>query len=355
MLDTLKNILLLVLALSSIAVVHEFGHFITAKAFGVYCGEFSIGMGPEIFSHQFKETKFSLRAFLIGGYVSMAGETENQEDDGSIPENRRLCNIHPVKRIIVMLAGIFMNFIYAIVIVSIILLNSGYYGVSGNPVVKETSVDYPAYDVLQAGDYIKKVEFENGSSLNVSDYSEMSAFLETYDGNGPWTITVDRNGETLKFDITPQYVEEENRYLMGATFDSYTYEKVTIFNCWGFAFDYLMMIFKLTINALFDLFRGIGLDNLSGPVGMYSAVSEVREVGFEYYFILIAMLSLNVGIMNALPLPVLDGGRVVLTLIEVIIGHPVNKKIETILMSVSIALIFLLFLVVTYRDILKLF
>lgn len=355
MIDSIKNILLLLIALSSIAVVHEFGHFITAKAFGVYCHEFSIGMGPEIFSHQFKETKFSLRAFLIGGYVSMAGETENTEGDDSIPAERRLCNIHPVKRIIVLLAGIFMNIIYAIVIISIILLNSGYYGVSSSPVVRELSAGYPAYGVLKEGDYIKKIEFENGSSLNVSDYSVMSAFLDTYDGSGPWTITVDRDGETLSFDITPQYVEEEDRYLMGATFDSYTYKEVNLLNCWGFACDYLFMIFKLMINAIFDLFRGIGLDNLSGPVGMYSAVEQVREVGYEYYFILIAMLSLNVGIMNALPLPILDGGRVVLVLIEVLIGHPVNKKIESILMSVSIALIFLLFIVVTYKDILKLF
>lgn len=351
--EVIKNIVLLFITLSIIALVHEFGHLLAAKAFGVYCYEFSIGMGPKIISHKFKETEYSLRAFLLGGFVSMAGETSN--DEVNVAEDRLLCNLHPVKRIIVLLAGIFMNFILALVIISIILLNSGYYGVSAKPSIKQLNEGYPAYGVLNQDDIIERIEFENGSSLNVSDYAEMSAFLDTYDGNGPWIITVDRDGEKLTFEITPTYYESEDRYIMGASFEAYKYEEVTIFNCIPFACDYLFMVLKLTLNALFELFRGIGFNNLSGPVGIYGAVDEVSSMGNEYFFILLAMLSLNVGLMNALPLPILDGGRVVLVIIEVILGRPVDKKIENILMSISIALIFLLFMVVTYKDILKMF
>lgn len=356
--EMLKNLLLFVIALSSIAIIHEFGHLLVAKAFNVYCSEFSIGMGPKLFGFKYKETEYNVRAFLLGGFVAMAGDGENDENDTdklNVPEDRTLRALHPFKKILVMYAGIFMNFILAILIVGLVLLDGGVYGVSSKPVIKELSENYPAYDSgLMVGDEIQRVEFENGSSINVSSYTEMSTFLEMYDGNGYWTLTVSRDDQTLTISVMPKYVVEEDRYLIGASFETNKYVEVNIINCWGYALDYLYMITKLTVNALLELFVGIGLNNLSGPVGIYNTVSEVSSMGMEYYALLIGMLSLNVGIMNALPIPVMDGGRVFITLIEWIIGKPLNKKVESFLMAASIGLLAMLFILVTYKDILNL-
>ena len=355
----MKTLILLIIALSLTALIHEFGHLITAKMFGVYCPEFSIGMGPLLFQKQYKETKYSLRLFLIGGYVSMAGDGDNDEEDTeklNIPEERYLRSIHPLKRIVVMYAGIFMNFVLAIFIIGLVLLNAGYYGVSSKPIIKEIIADSPAETSgFEIGDEIQRIELSNGSSINVSNFTEMSAFLELYDGNGPWVISVNRDNEIKKIEVVPNFDETEQRYLMGASFDSYKYKEVNIFNCFYYSCDYLWTMAKLTVNAVLELFKGIGMQNLSGPVGMYTAIDEVSQVGYDYYFILIAMISLSAGIMNAIPIPVMDGGRVVLTIIEMIIRKPINKKIENMLMAASVALLIMLFVFVTYNDVLKLF
>lgn len=355
----IKNIVILVFGLSFIALIHEFGHLVVAKAFGVFCSEFSIGMGPKIWGKKIGETNYNIRALPLGGYVAMAGDDNNDEEDTvklNVPYERTLTALHPFKKILVMYAGIVMNFVLAIFIIGIILLNSGTYGISGKPKVVELMEGYPAYNSdLKQGDIIEYIEFENGSNISVSNYTEMSAFLDMYDGVGSWNFVVNRNGEKISIDINPKYIEEENRYVMGATFDSYQYVEVNIFNCFKYSCDYLWTITKLTVNAILELFKGIGMQNLSGPVGMYSAVSEVSTMGNEYLWILLATLSLNVGVMNALPIPVMDGGRVFITLIEWILGKDLDKKVENFLMIASMTLLLMLFIFITYQDILKLF
>lgn len=316
-------------------------------------------MGPKLFGKKFGDTNYNFRALPLGGYVAMAGDENNEENNVAtmdVPYEKTLKALSPFKKILVMYAGIFMNIILAIIIIAIILLKNGSYGVSSKPVVYSLMEGYPAYDSkLKVGDVIEYIEFENGSNINVSNYVEMSAFLDMFDGKGNWKFVVDRNGNKLDIEITPRYIENDSRYVMGATFDSYQYVEINVFNCLKYSCDYLWTITKLTVNALLELFKGIGMENLSGPVGMYSAVSEVSTMGYEYIWILIATLSLNVGIMNALPIPVMDGGRVLITLVEWVVGKDLDKKIENFLMIASMTLLLLVFILVTYQDILKLF
>lgn len=341
--------------------IHEFGHLITAKMFNVYVSEYSIGMGPLLWSKQFKETKFSIRLLPLGGYCAMAGDNENQLEptvnDESIPFERTLKGITWWKKIIVMLGGIFMNLVLAWLIYSIILLNAGSYAVSSKPVIESIVEGYPASKSdLQVGDIIKEIYLENGSSIKPDSFAEATAFLSTYNGQGDWTFIVDRNGEPTVVKITPEYFEEEESYLIGVTFSTANTEivDINIANCFYYSISYMKTMMKLLFTSLKTIIRPAGYKDLSGPIGIYQTVEETSKLGLFYYFQLVAFISLNVGIMNGLPLPIFDGGRVVLTLIEAIIRKPINKKIENLIMSISLFILLFLFVLVTYNDIFKL-
>lgn len=291
----------------------------------------------------------------------MAGDSENAlettADTTDIPFERTLPGIKPWKRIIVMLAGIFMNIVLALLIYGLTICFNGSYGVAGKPLIVEVNADSPAERCgLKADDIVLNIAFDNGMSLSPDSYVEVSAFTSAYDGNGQWEVTVLRGKDKKTFELTPEYSEEYGRYMIGITFaDSYEYVDTNIFNCWKYAIDYIGFVLKLTISAFKGIFSKSGLNNLSGPVGIYSTVAETSSYGAGYYLQLIALLSLNVGVFNALPLPIFDGGRVVLTLAEVVLGRPIDKKMENAIMTACLILLVGMMILVTYNDILKLF
>lgn len=357
---TIKTVILFILLMTVIVSIHELGHLIAAKIFNVYCGEYAIGMGPKLFSKKFKETEFSIRAFPLGGFVSMAGDKEDalegSVDTRDIPFARTLPGLARWKRIIIMLAGIFMNIILAVLIYSGILLNNGSYIKETKPVITEVKEQYPAFVAgLEAGDIITQIEFDNGASLKPKTYTEVSIFSLTYYEGGPWHIEILRDSKILDFDIEP-VIEDDGRYVIGISFSNEAVDSVeiNIFNCLKYGFEYALLIIRITITSFISLFKGIKLDSLSGPIGIYSTVKSANEYGALYYFQLIAMISINVAAFNALPLPIFDGGRVFLTLIEIAIGRPLSKKAEDFIMKISIALVFALFIFVTFNDVLKL-
>ena len=358
--QTIKTIIFFVLMLSLITIVHELGHLLAAKAFGVYCKEFSIGMGPKLFSKKFKETEFCIRAFLIGGFVSMAGE-ENKDDPDieelNIPKERTLKGIAKWKQFIVMFAGIFMNFVLSWLIYSLVIFNVGSYTVKSKPTINSIQENMPASESeLLVGDIIEEVSLENGMHIKPSDTNELSVFLSAYyGGNGPWTITVSRDGKEYTYHITPTYYENEDRYIIGITFSDSAVEVVDInvLNCFKYGFLYMLQMTKIIITSFVGLFKGIGLNSLSGPVGVYKVVEEVVSYGFAYYLELLGLISINVAIFNSIPLPIFDGGRAFLLLIEAIIKKDIPKKVETIIFAVSIVLLLLLMAFVTYNDIAK--
>lgn len=357
---TIKTIILFVLLLSVITLVHECGHLIVAKCFGVYCKEFSIGMGPKLCSKKFKETEYSIRALLIGGFVSMAGETDEDDPDIealNIPKERTLKGIAKWKQMLVMFAGIFMNFVLALIIYSLLLLNIGTYTITAKPVIDSIKEDMPAYTSgLQVGDVIEKAELPNNLTIEPDSYSELSTFLASYyEGEGNWVLTVDRNGQEYTYEITPTYYESEDRYVIGITFSDKATEVIDIkfYNCFKYGFIYMFDMVKMIFMSLISIFRGIGLKNLSGPIGVYQVVEQSIEYGFAYYIELLALISINVAVFNALPVPAFDGGRAFLLLIEVIIGRSLPKKVENAVLAASWVFIIMLMLYSTFNDVIR--
>ena len=358
--ETLLTILLFIVLLSVIIIVHECGHLIAAKAFGVYCQEFSIGMGPKLFSKKGKETEFSIRAVPFGGFVAMAGDTDNdletKVDTNDIPYERTLPGISRIKRIIIMLAGIIMNAVLALVIVAMVILASGTYAKSPAAVVGDVMSGSPAEIAgLMAGDKIIEARYDElNISIEPTSFEDFMTFTYGHDED-VLTIVYMRDGKVAETELTKVYMEDVGQMQYGIYAGESEVIDVNILNCWGCAIDYLAYATRSIFMALGQLFVGQGLENLSGPVGVFEVTSQAVSQGFSSYLLLIGLLSLDVGIFNALPLPILDGGRVLILLIEAIIRRPLNEKVINGLMYASMIIILGLFVFVTYQDITRLF
>lgn len=350
------TILYFILLLSMIILIHEAGHLAAAKLFGVYCYEYSFGMGPLLLKKKTKETQYSLRLLPIGGYVAMAGEVDGDEayPDVEVPEGRRLTDAAPWKKIIIMLAGVTMNFILAFVLFSLIIFSNGVYATSPKAVVDSVRENSPAEKAgFQAGDEILEITKEDGSSVKPETYLDMQAFTSGYEGEETYTIS--RDGEVLTITVVPEYNEDSDSYIIGISGASSTVNDVTIVNCWKYGADEMVSITRIMFTTLKGLiFHGSGASQLSGPVGIYQATETYASMGFKYFLFLVAQLSLNVGIFNLLPLPVLDGGQVVITVLEWITHRQFSAKVKTAIMLACWVLLIGLMVFVTWNDITRL-
>ncbi len=350
------SLIYFIVVLGVIVLVHELGHLITAKIFKVYCYEFSIGMGPKIHSWKGKETVYSLRLIPLGGYVAMAGEKEEELEmypNIEIPKGRSLASIKPWKKIIVLVAGAVMNFVLAWIIVAGIFIQLGAYPEPRPPVVAGVVEGGPAELAgFQTGDYITGIVFDDGTIIKPKTFNDILAFTQSYAGE--MTYTVERGSKELELSVQPQQ-DENGIYLVGIMLPEQKYAKVNLISGFKYGAEYLIDLSKVMMTSMGHLLVGKGLDQMSGPVGIYQATAQQANYGLRAMLLWIAILSLNVGIFNLFPLPVLDGGRIILTGIEWVTKKPINKKIETGLMVGSMVLVLMLFIFVTWQDIIRLF
>ncbi len=371
------NIVVLLLMLSLLIFVHEGGHFIAAKKCGVHVYEFALGMGPKVLSFKRKNdpTEYTLRAFPIGGFCAMAGE--EGEDDESLDKDKFMCNKSKIKRIIILVAGVTMNFITAIILLFIIGLSFGSTEQksiigrveSGSPAdvaglkVNDKIIECNGYKIStwdkltivtnlknKNNYYEYKVEHEDGS---VDTYKITP---DEYVVIGSETIKLDENNKLE--DVLKKYNKKESEVtvskLVGIGAPSEI--KKDFLSALKYAFSKFGSIVSTMLLILGSLFTGkLGLSALSGPVGMYSVVGTVASLGFANLIYLTAYLSINLGVLNILPFPAFDGGRVLFVLIEAITRKKVDPKIEGYFHSIGFILIMLLMVYITFQDVLRLF
>lgn len=362
--QVLIGILAFILMLSVIVIIHELGHFLAARAFGVHCHEFSIGMGPKLYSRQGKHTIFSIRAIPLGGYVMMAGEEDGSQDlDGEeddpdnwlkdVPESERLYTKPVWQQIIVMAAGVFMNLVLALVIFIGLNIHSGYALEPALPVVQTTEAGYPAAEAgLQEGDRIVRITAADGSVVEPETLEQVSEFLQF--NHGESVFTIDRNGETFDVSMTPVLDEETQGYLLGFT-AARNVKKIGFWQAIGQGFVDLWDNITLIFRTLGQLFQGKGLESVSGPVGIYNVTSQVVSMGLLPYISLFALISVNIGIFNLLPVPALDGGRILILVLEKIFRRKIPTKVVEGIIMASFVLLFGLMIFATYNDILRMF
>ena len=349
------TIIYFILLLTVIICIHELGHLLAAKLFCVYCYEFSFGMGPVLLKKKGKETQYSLRALPIGGFVAMAGENSEEVEayaDVEVADDRKLTNKPWWQKVIIMLAGVTMNFLLAFLIFAMVMLNYGEVQLSPKAIVGEIVENSPAAKAgFEVGDVILKITQEDGRSIEPSSFSDMQTFGIGYEGKEVYLV--ERDGQQISLEVQPELDEESGLYLIGIRSGEPEVVKVNFLNCWKYGFLHMVDMMKTMFTTLGTLFRGRGLNQLSGPVGIYQAAGTYAAMGFSVFLQLMAMLSVNVGIFNLLPLPVLDGGQVVITLVEAITRHKISDKIKTAVMAACWVLLIALMLYVTWNDISK--
>ena len=345
----LLTIIYFALILGIIVCVHEFGHFFFSKLFGIYVYEFSIGMGPKIFQKKDKkgETVYSIRAIPIGGYCSLAGE--GSEEDKKLPKDRLLQSKPVWQRFLVMFFGAGNNFILALVVLFFLGLIWG--SPSLSTVIPKVVEDSPvALAGIKEGDDIKYI---NGSRVKTLDDIEL--YLALADGETEFKLL--RDGEELTIKVTPlteeEMKEQEKDYSFGFQFNK---DKE-----YGFfkAIKYSFQKFHSLVRQMFLTFKGlftggISVKELSGPVGIFSAVDQTKAGGVANLLYLLALLSLNVGFVNLIPFPAFDGGRIVFLIIEKIKGKPVKMETENLIHTIGFSILLALIIFVTINDIIRL-
>ena len=351
---------------SAVIAIHEFGHFTVAKLCGIQVNEFSIGMGPALWKKIYKGTQYSLRALPVGGYVALEGEEspESQqaeaardereaEEENPVPPEQRTgipLNEAPVwQRALVMVAGAFMNFVLGFVVLVILvaaqegaITSKTIYSIENDALCGQTG--------LQAGDEIVAV---NGRRCFVAnDILYELVRTEAYRAR----FTVKRDGQKVELpDVQFDTWQDENGQThMTLGFTVYGIKKTPL-NVLKEAWNSTLYYGRIAFISLADLVRGReSINNLSGPVGIVTAIGQAASYGWQDLLEMLALITVNLGILNLLPFPALDGGKVVFLVIEGVTGHAVPEKLQSVLTLATFGLLFGLMLFATYNDILRL-
>ncbi|MDE5853127.1 MAG: site-2 protease family protein [Oscillospiraceae bacterium] len=318
--------------------LHELGHFLIAKLSGIKVNEFAIGMGPKIFSWGKGETKYSLRALPIGGYIAM------EEENGNSDDKRSFENSPIYKRIFVILSGAIVNIFTGFVIMGIIV------GAQGQFVSTEVASIKPNVQQIQVGDKIKKVNGHNISCANDCKF-ELSRVSE----NEQINLTVCRNQDIIELnDVGYLVITDSGTYrTLGITL---SVKDLNFTDFFDQTFSNSIFYVKMVWVSFCDLVTGkVPLDNLSGPVGVTRTINEAQNNGIFSILSLFSLLSINIGIFNLLPFPALDGGQFIFLIIELIFRRPIKKEIKGIINGVGIILWISLFVFITIKDVFLLF
>ena len=365
---TFLYILLAIFAFGLLIVLHELGHFLTARLFGVGINEFSIGMGPKLFSWKGKPRKgkdgevhpitegeeapctvYSVRALPFGGYVSMVGEDDNSEDPTAFSGKPAW------QRLLIVLAGPLMNVLLGFLLMLIIVLSSARLATNTVAVFDEGAVSQ-LYG-LQAGDTIIEVGDVSVHTGNEVVYEIMNqGRVEADEGFVAIDITVLRDGEEVFLPgVRFPSMETEGVLFGSADFRVYGEEK-SLSSVIKHTFFRSVSTVKMIFDQLIDLVGGrYGLNAVSGPIGITQEVATAAQTGWMNFIYLMAVITINLGIFNLLPLPALDGGRLLFILIELIAGRPVDKKVEGYIHLVGLLLLFGLMILIACKDIAEFF
>lgn len=321
-----------------VVMLHEFGHFAVAKLSGIKVNEFSIGMGPKIYQKQKGETFYSLRALPVGGYVAMEGEEDNSHDP------RAFNNVSIVKRMAVVLAGAFMNFVLAFIAFTLIFSIVGYGSSEIEKVISNSPADKAG---IQSGDLIIKIN-EN----KVKDIYDINSIISK-NQKEEMDFQINREGNILNVKIKPEYYVENQMYLIGITskLDHSILKSISL------GANRTLEMSKLILKSIKMMFSGsFKMEYLSGPVGVVQLIGSESSKGFLNFLQILGLISVNLGVFNLLPIPALDGGKFLFLLIEALRGKPIDEKIEQGLSLIGISLLFSLMIYVTiFNDIGRLF
>ncbi len=342
-------ILIGILLLGILIAVHEFGHFIAARICGIEVMEFAIGMGPKLVSWTSKKsgTKFSLRCIPLGGFCAFYGE---DDAEGKFQDDPRAYSKQNVwKRVFTVAMGPVMNFVLAFLVSLAFYWSSGLMEVL--PVIDAVAADTPAAVAgLMSGDRITAVD---GQAM--TDVADIQSALNT--GGEPVDVTIQREGDdaSITIPLTPAWNEEYQRHMIGITFATRT-TSLPLPTALRASWVYCVQAGTAVFDALGGIFTDPEIrDQVSGPVGAVAVVSQaVKQDGFNAFISLLVLISVNLGVMNLLPIPGLDGSRIVFHLVEAIRRKPIKPEREAMVHLIGMVFLFGLMIFFTFKDVLRL-
>jgi regulator of sigma E protease len=339
---------LIIVIFSGLVIIHEAGHFFTAKLAGIKVEQFSVGFGPMLFGVQRGETLYAVRGIPLGGFVKLAGM------DGSMDAGPRSFNAHPLwQRFIVIVAGSLCNLILPVFIFFGVFLTVGTGEVRTPIQVSAVDPGTPAANAgLQPGDVIRSV---NGHPIN--KFEDLPNSLDASKGT-PVTVVIERNGQLLSMVITPKFDENSGGYILGFHPAARVWKPSPPEAAW--------LAVRQTGESITGIVGGIyqlatdkslggllGPRGLEGPAGIVKTTAKAAQTGILSVLGVVALLSLSLGLANILPFPALDGGRAAFLVLELIRGRPVDPAREQVVHYVGLALLFGLIGLVTYNDVLR--
>lgn len=355
------SILIFILTLLVLVLIHEFGHFLVAKRFGIKVEEFGFGIPPRLFGKKFGETLYSLNALPIGGFVRLLGEDEG----GKVQSPRDFRTKGVNQRIAVVVAGVVMNLLLAwLIFYSVIAYQNFkiiYPTLEGGVYIGFLEKNYPAEQAgIKVGDKILKVD-----EKQIKEFDDARNFIKEKKGQ-PVTLTLsDLDGKNLhQIAVTPKEVEK-NEYLIGVGFSpigikQYQTFSQKLFSGITYSFDLTKLTFIGLQKTFHDLFFGnfkAVSQSVSGPVGLATISNDILSGGsaaLPFYLWFVGVISLTLSIFNVLPIPALDGGRLLFLVVEAVTKKKVKEDVERWVHQIGFAILLLLALLVTYSDISKL-
>ncbi len=347
------TIILFLIVLAVLIFVHELGHFLAARACGIRVDEFAIGFGPKLWSIKRGETKYALNLIPFGGYVKIFGENPDEESLKGVDSSRSIVNKSKWQQIVVLAAGVIFNFIFAYLFITIAFM-------FGVPASTESYVNYadrmqnthvaityiepgsPAEKAgLKAGDKIAHATSVEEIQKNINDSKDKGVVI-----NG--TTVVAREGIV------------EGKYAIGIAMDKVGILQLPIHLAFYEGGRFTLHMIRATTVGLYELVVGMflgtaKLSSVTGPIGIAGLVSDAAQLGFTYLMMFTALISINLGVLNLVPFPALDGGRILFVMIEAIIRRQIKPVVANTVNAIGFSLLILLMIVVTYKDIVRMF
>lgn len=339
------TIVIFIIALSALILIHELGHFLAAKWFGLLVEEFGIGFPPRLFGKKIGETVYSVNLLPFGGFVRIHGESRDRHVIETQPE-KSFWFLRAWKRAVILGAGVIMNFVLGWIVLAAIYMVGAPKGV----IVTNVSPDSPA---ASAG------LLQNDRILDFERTEDFINFVNGKKGE-EIMVRVARGGETTEVNVVPRVNPPEGQGPLGVSLTEVGFSKLPFFQSLK---EGLVSSFKILggiVAALAGLIGGIfigkpALESFVGPVGVFQAASQAADFGFAYFMQIIGLISLNLVVLNVLPIPALDGGRLFFLLIEKLKGSPIRPERERAANAIGFIALLLLMVAITIRDVIKLF
>ena len=344
------TIIAFIFVFSVLIFFHEFGHFIAAKASGVRVYKFSFGFGPRIIGFTKNQTEYVICLIPLGGYIKMAGEMgqkDIKETSEEVPEEQRFDKKSLGIRALIVALGPFMNIATAVVIFSLIFFTNGIPVVTNY--VSTVVENGPAEQAgIFSGDKIIAI-----NSTKMDDPKRIANIINESSGE-ELQITLDRVGEIIEVFVIPEYDDSYKKGLIGITFEI-SVEKINIFSAFSKGIITTGNIIKLIFSSIIEMITGKIPLEIAGPLGIAQMTGEAAKLGFLNLLYFTAILSIFIGLFNLLPIPILDGGHIIILAIEKLRGKPLEAEKINFMYFIGISLIIIIFIIATYKDILRVF